>query len=308
MFAIDRRGFLKHSARRSLLAGALCSSSGLAVSALRAAAAATPAAAPPQVRLGLVTYLWGKDWDLPTLLGNCQRAGIAGVELRTGHRHGVEPYLTSQQRYGVRKIFESSPVEFVGPGSNERFDHPDPAALRQAIERTKAFVKLSHDCGGSGVKVKPNDFHPNVPREKTIEQIGRSLDVVGKFAADYGQRIRLEVHGQCSPLPVIKQIMDFVEQRNVGVCWNSNPTDLEGEGLEENFRLVRARLADTAHVRELNAGSYPYGKLFQLMVQARYSGWILLECRTQPADPVAALKEQKALFEKLWTQAGGRLW
>jgi len=302
MSSINRRGFLRHS----LAGGAAwaCGAAGLWTT--RADAAVPQAAAATGVRLGLVTYLWAKDWDLPTLLTRCQQAGIAGVELRTGHRHSVEPHLTSQQRAGVRRFFENSPVEFVGPGSNERFDHPDPAALRLAIERTKAFIKLSHDCGGSGVKVKPNDFHPKVPREKTIEQIGRSLDLVGRFAAEYGQRIRLEVHGQCSPLPVIKQIMDFVEQPNVGVCWNSNPTDLEGQGLAHNFALVRSRLADTAHVRELDVDRYPYDKLFSLMVQAGYRGWILLECRTQPADPVAALKEQRALFEKLWSAARGK--
>lgn len=295
----------RHFLRDCLAGGALwaCGSSTLAK---WGSAAGEP---PPETRtrLGLVTYLWGKDWDLPTLLAHCAQAGIAGVELRTGHRHNVEPYLTSQQRAGVKRFFANSPVVFVGPGSDERFDHPDPAALSQAIERTKAFVKLSHDCGGSGVKVKPNDFHPEVPREKTVEQIGRSLDLVGRFAADYGQRIRLEVHGQCAPLAVIKQIMGFVEQPNVGVCWNSNPTDLEGQGLEYNFSLVRSRLGDTAHVRELDIADYPYEKLFRLLVQARYSGWILLECRGQPADPVAALKEQRALFEKLWREAGGTL-
>ncbi len=302
MLSISRRRFIKHC-----LAGGsvwVWGSGALADCALGAAAQASSGSG---VRLGLVTYLWGKDWDLPTLLANCERSGIAGVELRTGHRHSVEPHLTSQQRAGVKRFFANSPVVFVGPASDERFDHPDPAALRQAIERTKAFVKLSYDCGGSGVKVKPNDFHPEVPREKTIEQIGRSLDLVGRFAAEYGQRIRLEVHGQCAPLPVMKQIMGFVDQPNVGVCWNSNPTDLEGQGLEHNFSLVRSRLADTAHVHELDVAAYPYDKLFRLLVEARYTGWILLECPGQPADPVAALKEQRALFEKLWREAGGTL-
>ena len=87
----------------------------------------------------------------------------------------------------------------VGIGSNECYDNPDPDVLKKAIEATKAFVKLSHDVGGSGVKVKPNSFHKGVDHNTTIEQIGKSLNIVGAFAADYGQQIRLEVHGQCSP-------------------------------------------------------------------------------------------------------------
>ncbi|HID77298.1 MAG TPA: twin-arginine translocation signal domain-containing protein [Planctomycetaceae bacterium] len=260
-----------------------------------------------RMRLGLVTYLWGQDWDLPTLIANCEKSGVLGVELRTTHAHGVEPSLGPKQRREVKKRFADSPVTFVGPGSNERFDHPDPAALAKAVEATKAFIKLSHDCGGSGVKVKPNSFHPGVPPEKTIQQIGRSLNVVGAFGADYGQQIRLEVHGQCSPLPIIKQIMDIADHPNVGVCWNSNAQDLEGEGLEYNFNLVKDRFGDTAHVRELDGDEYPYQKLIELFVRMDYGGWILLECRTRPSDRVQALARQRQLWEQMVAGAQARI-
>jgi hypothetical protein len=43
----------------------------------------------------------------------------------------------------------------------------------------------------------------------------------------------------------------------------------------------------------------------QLFVKMDYAGWILLECRTKPADYVAALKEQKTVFDELVSQAQG---
>ena len=124
------------------------------------------------IRYGLVTYQWAKDWDLPTLIANCAKAKVLGVELRTTHKHGVEPNLSMQERSDVRKRFADSPVKFLGIGSNERYDSPDPTVVAKAIEATKQFIELSHDVGGSGVKVKPDSFHKDVPREKTIEQIG----------------------------------------------------------------------------------------------------------------------------------------
>ncbi len=48
--------------------------------------------------LGIVTYNVPKDWDLPTLLKVCREVGIAAVECRTTHKHGVEPTLTASQR------------------------------------------------------------------------------------------------------------------------------------------------------------------------------------------------------------------
>jgi len=255
------------------------------------------------MRFGLVTYLWGKDWDLPTLIGNCETSGLLGVELRTTHKHGVEPGLSSRERAEVKKRFADSAVTLVGLGSDERFDSPDPAKLRGAIETTKAFIKLSHDVGGSGVKVKPNSFHRGVPRDKTIEQIGKSLNIVGAFGADYGQQIRLEVHGSCAPLPVIRQIMDVADHPNVAVCWNCNQEDLDGEGLAYNFHLVRERLGDTVHVRQLNVGNYPYQRLMNLLAKTGYNGWMLLEARTQPAQPVAAMIEQRYIWERMVGEA-----
>jgi hydroxypyruvate isomerase len=53
------------------------------------------------------------------------------------------------------------------------------------------------------------------------------------------------------------------------------------------------------HIRELNVGEYPYQQLMNLFNGIKYDGWILLEARTEPADRVAAMKEQLQLFNKM---------
>ena len=289
--------------RRQFMGGALAMAAGVSLAPSGAAAALRGA----KMRLGLVTYLWGKDWDLPTLIANCEKAKVLGVELRTTHAHGVEPSLTAAERAEVKKRFADSPVEMVGIGSNECYDHPNPAKLAKAIEATKEFIVLSRDVGGSGVKVKPNNLPKNVPREKTIEQIGMALNTLGAFGEEHGQEIRLEVHGQCSELPTIKAIMDVADHPNVGVCWNSNDQDLEGEGLDHNFNLVKGRFGATAHVRELNIGPYPYEDLVKLFVTMDYTGWILLEARTKPADRIAALIKQREVWESMRAKAQAAL-
>jgi len=268
--------------------------------------ASSEAAAPKKglnMAFGLVTYQWGRDWDLPTLLTNCQQAKVLGVELRTTHAHRVEPTLSEQQRREVRKRFDDSPVTLVGVGSDERFDNPDPAVAKKAVEATKDFVRLSHDVGGTGVKVKPNDLHANVPHEKTIEQIGRSLNTLGEYAGGYGQQIRLEVHGRCAELPTMKAILDIADNENVALCWNSNPQDLRGKGLEHNYKLVNKRFGATVHTRELDSTTYPYQKLFKLLVDDDYNGWVMLEAVGKPKDRVAALAQQAKLFKELVKEA-----
>jgi len=84
MTATTRRDFLKHCmVLGAAMAGAV---------PLRAAADKPGS----HMRFGMVTYQWGKDWDLPTLIANCAQTGVLGVELRTTHAHGVEPGLSAQ--------------------------------------------------------------------------------------------------------------------------------------------------------------------------------------------------------------------
>jgi sugar phosphate isomerase/epimerase len=269
-------------------------------SATRQLLATAPPTAASTPKFGLVTYLWGQDMDLPTVIDACTKSGLGGVELRTEHKHGVEPSLTKAQRQEVRRRFADSPVTLVGYGSNAQFHENDPARLKANIELAKKYIQLMHDCGGSGVKVKPNSFVKDVPREKTIEQIGRALNEIAAYGQEYGQQIRVEVHGPgTSELPVMKAIFDVADHPNAAVCWNSNAEDLKGEGLEHNFHLVAQRFGKTAHVRELTGTDYPWAQLFGLFRSIRYDGWVLLEARGNPADKVAALIEQRQAFEKL---------
>jgi sugar phosphate isomerase/epimerase len=300
MASYSRRQFL----RRSLgvgAAGVLTASTLTSCSSLRISPARRPGS---KMRFGLVTYLWGKDWDLPTLIRNCEKTKALGVELRTEHAHGVESHLNARQRRDVKKRFADSPVTLVGLGTNFAFHHVDPAKVQEDMNGTRDYIKLSRDVGGSGVKVKPNALPKGVPIEKTIEQISSSLNELGRFAANYGQEIRVEVHGaRTKELPIMERIFDIVDEPNVGVCWNSNPEDLHGRGLENNFNFIKDRFGATAHVRELDIGPYPYQQLINLFVQMDYTGWILLEARTAPKDRVKALTEQRMVFEQMVANA-----
>ncbi len=288
---------MKNITRRSFLQKSVAA--GIGLTALNNLSA-MPLVAKSKMRLGLVTYMWGFDWDLPTLIANCEKTGLLGVELRTQHAHKVETNLSAAQRAEVKKRFADTPVECIGYGANFEYHSPDPAKLRTNIEQTKEYIKLCNDIGASGIKVKPNDLPADVPKEKTIAQIGASLNEVGRFAGDYGQLVRVEVHGNLTQeLPNMKAIFEQVTESNVKMCWNCNDQDLLPPGLEGNFNMVKKWFGDTVHIRELNVGSYPYQELFNLFTDIKYKGWILLEARTEPADRIAAMKEQMGLFNKM---------
>ena len=252
------------------------------------------------MKLGLVTYQWAKDWDLPTLISNCEKTGYFGVELRVDHAHKVEINLSASERADVKKRFADSSVKCLGYGSNFEYHSPDQATLRKNIDQTKEYIKLCKDIGASGIKVKPNDLPASVSREKTIAQIATSLNEVGKFAADCGQLVRVEVHGNLTQeIPNMRAIFEQVTEKNVKMCWNCNDQDLLPPGLDANFNSVKKWFGDTVHVREFNVGNYPYKQLMDLFKGINYDGWILLEARTEPVGKIAAMKEQLELFKAM---------
>src|SRR5260370_20301429 len=92
-----------------------------------------------KMRFGLMTYQWGIDWDVPTLIANCATAKAYAVELRTSahYAHGVELSLPEAQRREVKKRFADSPVRVIGLASAERFDSPDPNSSTRPSKLSK---------------------------------------------------------------------------------------------------------------------------------------------------------------------------
>lgn len=295
----------KNFSRREFLSRGICFTAGAVATAALTSCnfPGTPEATKrvAKTRFGFTTYQWGKDWDIPTLIANCCKARVFGVELRTSqsYAHGVELELSAQQRGEVKKRFEDSPLTLVGLATSERYDSPEAAKLKAAIENTKAYVKLSRDIGSSGVRVFPNSFHDGVPRAKTIEQIGNSLNIVGAFAANYGQQVRLEAHGNAGELSTLRAIMDHVVQPSVRVKLNSDKRDTGGNGFEHNFNLVKDLLGDTLHLHNLKNAEFPYQLQMDLLVKMGWTGWQLLEISDKVPDRVLALIEQRRIWDQM---------
>jgi sugar phosphate isomerase/epimerase len=292
MATVSRRRFLQAAGGASLLP--LCAGS-------TAQAAAEPAR---RFRLGLVTYNIAATWDLATLLRICKNVGISPVELRTTHKHGVEPTLVKPQRQEVRKRFADAGVEIWGCGSTCEFHSPDQAVVRKNIETCKRFVDLVADLGGRGVKVRPNGLPKGVPVEKTLEQIGKALVPCGQAAADAGLEIWVEVHGPGTQQPPnMKRIMEVCGHPQVGLTWNSNPTDIKDGSVAEAMQLLRPWIR-SCHINEVYkdaTGQYPYRELFRLLRETGYDRVTLVEVARSMADPVAG-EELLRYYKALWTE------
>jgi|SRR5579883_192764 len=281
----------------------------LAASALAAAESLHPSLAPSaedaaKFKLGIVTYNVPKDWDLPTLLKVCKEVGIAAIECRTTHKHGVEPALNADQRKEVKKQFADSGVVFWGCGSTCEFHSANPVEVKKNVETCKQFVKLVQDIGGHGVKVRPNGVPKGADEQKTFEQIGKALQECGKAATDAGVEIWVEVHGPVTQIPKnMRTIMEACGHKAVGVTWNSNATDVANKSVAASFDLLKPWIR-SCHINDLENdtnGKYPYRELFALLRRIGYDRYTLCEVGKSYGveEGVAFLKKYKALWDKL---------
>lgn len=253
-----------------------------------------------KMKLGLVTYNIAHDWDLPTIIERCKATGFEGVELRTTHAHGVEPSLGKPQRAEVRKRFEDSGIVLWGLGSICDFHSDDPAAVKQNIETCREFVLLAKDLGAKGVKVRPNGLQEakGIPVERTLDQIGNALRECGKFGADHGIEIWLEVHGPGTyHPPYIRKILDVCAHPSVGACWNSNSGDIKDGSVKEYFELLRPNIK-SCHINEFWRPDYPWREFLGLLKKSGYDRFTLAEIPESP-DAERVMRYYRALWMEM---------
>ena len=293
-FDLNRRGFLAAS---GLLAGA----------PLLGAMPPEARSEPPKFQLGTISYNIGATWDLATLLQACKTTGFSMVELRTTHAHKVEPDLSAEQRRDVKKQIEDSGVRLWGFGSVCEFHSPQPEVVKKNIDDCRAFCKLAADLGAKGVKVRPNGVPKGAELSKTLDQIGKALQECGKAADEHGVEIWVEVHGAVTQNPPnMRAIMDACGHKSVGVCWNSNPTDVKDGSIKEAFELLQKDIK-SCHINELSSG-YPYRELFASLKAIGYDRVTLMECAGVPEaagskNPDAAIRFMR-YYKSLWTELG----
>ncbi len=294
--------------RRDLLKGGVATVIGSAAGTLRAGAAKAepprteaPAVRPPGFKLGLVTYNLAGDWDIPTLIKRCKATGFEGVELRTTHKHGVEPTIDAARRREVRKQFEDGGVRLWGLGSVCEFHAPDPAVVAKNVELCKQFCELARDVGAAGVKVRPNGLPKEVPVPKTLEQIGKALRQCGDAADANGVEIWVEVHGSgTSHPPNMRTILDHCGHPKVGVTWNSNAGDVKNGSVREYFDLLRPNIR-SCHITELTSG-YPWRELFTLFRETKYDRFTLAEIQPLKSTDGGDIERFMRFYRALWLE------
>lgn len=248
------------------------------------------------MQLGAVTYDVLRDWDLDRIVRTLGELGYQAVELRTGHRHGVEPSIGADERKAVQAKFAAGRVRLLSFGTTCEFQSPDAQVRTHNLDLAAQFIDLAHDTGALAIKVRPNGLPKDVPAETTVRTIGECLRLLGEQGQRKGVEVWMEVHGRDTQNPPLSAaIMRAARHNNVGLCWNSNPTDVVNGSVRSSFELLRPWIRN-CHINELSS-DYPWRELFTLLRKSKYDRYTLCEA-AESKEPERFLR----WYRSLWTE------
>jgi len=91
-----------------------------------------------------------------------------------------------------------------------------------------------------------------VPREQTLEQIGRAARECGQTARDLGIELRMEMHGAVRQAATMRRIFEAADGY-CWACWNSNDDDVQDGSIKASLRSGQSLDQGSAHPPHLES-------------------------------------------------------
>lgn len=234
-----------------------------------------------------------------------KRAGLDGVEIRTGHTAAdrleiADPAVRAKYKQQMRET--GLPITSVTVGVLNSYplasDPRGPAWLDQSIDGAKdlgAKVILVAFFGKGSLldadkKVKKADVHVVVQRLKAAAPRAADAGVILAIENTLSARQNLE-------------ILDRVGHDSVQIYYDVGNTSNEGYDVPAEIRLLKDRIAqfhfkDNPHY--LGEGKVPFPAIAQAVRDIGYRGWIVLETISPSKDKVADARRNAAFVRKLF--------
>ena len=260
----------------------------------------SPAAAKPGphgLKLGTVTYNIAQGLGCPDHHQESDRSRVRRRRVADDAQARRGDYADAgAARRGEKAVRGLRRSRSAGLGTTCEFHFADQAVVRKNIDETKEWVKLAKDLGSPSVKVRPNGLVKEVPEEKTLEQIGKSL-------AECARSRRTTASRSSSKFTAPKRSACRASGRSsitagnhpaVRACWNSNQTDLLDGGFDANFQLLKNQIGQI-HMRDLMLEEYPWRKLIASLAEMKFQGYCFAEI-PESGDPVRVLKYFRGMF------------
>lgn len=164
------------------------------------------------------------DWPLDKILDVARANNYSGIEIRGIQREmdlSRSPHFNSDENIRTTKNkFGEKGLTIVGLGSSAAMHHSKADDRSKAMDEAKRFITIADKVGCPYVRVFPNNFPKDTPKEKTIELMIAGLNDLATFSKDTKAKVIMETHGDLIWSDDLVQVMSHVDTTQVGLVWD----------------------------------------------------------------------------------------
>ncbi len=251
---------------------------------------------------------------------------IDGMELYDGFLETLDEGYLEKVRSAIERRRLEMPMLCCSPD----FTQPDPDARRKEIEREKKMIDVTASLGGRFCRVLSGQRRPQITRAEGIRLVVESIRELLGYACQRGIVLTLENHYKdnywkypefAQHLDVFMEIVGQINSPWFGVQFDPSNTLVAGEDPLDLLEQVKSRVV-TMHASDrylmsghtlddlnkaegsigyaaflshgvIGNGLNDYPRIFQILKQAGFQGWISIE------DGLNGLEEIRASAEFL---------
>jgi sugar phosphate isomerase/epimerase len=251
---------------------------------------------------------------------------IDGLELYDGFLETLDEGYLEKVRLAIERRRLKMPMLCCSPD----FTQPDPDARRKEIEREKKMIDVTVSLGGKFCRVLSGQRRPEISRAEGVRLVVESIGEMLDYAAQKGIVLALENHYKdnywkypefAQHMDVFVEIVSRIDSPWFGVQFDPSNTLVAGEDPLDLLERVKSRVV-TMHASDrylmpghtledlkkaegsigyvsflshgvIGKGMNDYPRIFQILKEAGFRGWISIE------DGLNGLEEIRASAEFL---------
>ena len=251
---------------------------------------------------------------------------IDGLELYDGFLETLDEGYLEKVRLAIERRGLKMPMLCCSPD----FTQPDPDARRKEIEREKKMIDVTASLGGKFCRVLSGQRRPQISRAEGVRLVVESIGEMLEYAAQRGIVLALENHYKdnywkypefAQHTDVFLEIVSQIDSPWFGVQFDPSNTLVAGEDPLDLLERVKSRVV-TMHASDrylmsghtlddlkkaegstgyaaflshgvIGKGLNDYPRIFQILKEAGFQGWISIE------DGLNGLEEIRASAEFL---------
>jgi sugar phosphate isomerase/epimerase len=196
------------------------------------------------------------DWSFEKIVDFAVQHSYHGLEIRGLQRQMDLPkckeFSNAQNRKATMTLMRDKELHFVGLGSSATLHFAEGPVRQKNLDEGKRFIDLAQQIGCPYVRVFPNNFPKDQPRETTLDLIANGVLELAVHAKGSKVTVLLETHGEVVKSDDLLTIMNAARHKQSGLVWDiANMWMVTGESPVEVYKKLKKFIRHT-HIKDAN--------------------------------------------------------